>query len=60
MPGQDNTISSQQIQGLPANINLSNLQGLQNLQGISGLQNAQIVLNANGQPTIFVGTRDDC
>lgn len=62
MPDQSTATStpSQQIQGLPSNINLSNLQGLQNLQGINGLQNAQIVLNANGQPTIFVGNRDDC
>lgn len=62
MPDQSTvtTVGQQQIQGLPNNINLSNLQGLQNLQGINGLQNAQIVLNANGQPTIFVGNRDDC
>lgn len=44
----------QTIQGLPGNI-----QGLQTIQGLQGLQGAQIILNSNGQPTIFsVGNRD--
>ena len=46
----------QNIQGLPNN--LQTIQGLQGLQGIQGLQGAQIILNSNGQPTIFVGNRD--
>ncbi len=49
----------QNIQGLPNNLqNIQTIQGLQGLQGIQGLQGAQIILNSNGQPTIFVGNRD--
>lgn len=63
--GQNNQLSTdqnqipntQQIQGLPNNISLQNLQSL---QGLQGLQGAQIVLNSNGQPTLFVGNRDGC
>lgn len=40
----------QNIQGLPNN--------LQTIQGLQGLQGAQIILNSNGQPTIFVGNRE--
>jgi hypothetical protein len=43
------------IQGLSHNIPI---QGLQGLQGLPNLQGAQIVINSNGQPTIFVGNRD--
>jgi len=46
----------QNLQGLPNNI--QTIQGLQGLQSIQGLQGAQIILNSNGQPTIFVGNRD--
>jgi len=46
----------QNIQGLPNN--LQNIQTIQGLQGLQGLQGAQIILNSNGQPTIFVGNRD--
>lgn len=53
----------QNIQGLQGNLQgiqtIQGLQGLQGLQGIQGLQGAQIILNQNGQPTIFsVGNRD--
>lgn len=47
----------QTIQGLPGNI--QGLQTIQGLQSLQGLQGAQIILNSNGQPTIFsVGNRD--
>lgn len=49
---------------MPGDQNLGAHQGqalnLQGLQGIQGLQGAQIVINSNGQPTIFVGNRDGC
>jgi hypothetical protein len=57
IPTDQNQLPAQQIQGLPNNISLQNLQ---NLQGLQGLQGAQIVLNSNGQPTIFVGNREGC
>ena len=44
--------------------NISGIQGIQGLsnniplQSLQGLQGAQIILNSNGQPTIFVGNRD--
>lgn len=45
--------------------NGNQLQALQGIQGIQGLQGipagAQIILNSNGQPTIFsMGNRNDC
>ncbi len=46
---------------MPGDQNLIGSQGQSlNLQGIQGLQGAQIVINSNGQPTIFVGSRDGC
>lgn len=41
----------QTIQGLPAT-------AIQGIQGIPA--GAQIILNQNGQPTIFMGNRTDC
>lgn len=60
MPGgtDQNIQTGQNVQGLTNNITLQGLQGLQGIQGLQGLQGAQIVLNSNGQPTIFVGNRD--
>lgn len=47
----------QTIQGLP-----NNIQTIQGLQGLQNLQGAQIILNSNGQPTIFSvgGGNRDC
>ena len=47
-----------QIQGLQNIQGIQNIQTIQGLQGLQGLQGAQIILNSNGQPTIYVGNRD--
>lgn len=48
-----------QLQGLQTIQGIQNIQTIQGLQGLQGLQGAQIILNSNGQPTIFsVGNRD--
>ena len=56
--GIQNGTNGIQLQGLQNIQGIQNIQTIQGLQGLQGLQGAQIIVNSNGQPTLYMGNRD--
>lgn len=51
----------QYILAMAPNGTMANGAQLQTIQGLQGIPaGAQIILNQNGQPTLFMGNRTDC